>query len=198
MDEENATQGPNTTRSGKSLWSRPRRRWLLGIPLGGFLMFAVGVASWITFDTVVAVTNSEAFCTQACHSMREFIVPEWKASTHYSNRTGVRVTCSDCHVPKAFGPKMLAKVIAAKDLYHEIIGTVRTRQDFDMWRATFAIRVWDKMRATDSRECRNCHDVASMDNAKQTRFQHAAVLVLGRTCIDCHKGLTHELPDLGT
>lgn len=182
----------------RRLWRQPKKRWLLGIPVGGFLLFFVGIISWAGFNTFVSVTNSEAFCAAACHTMREFIAPEWRESVHYSNRTGVRATCADCHVPKPFVPKMVAKVIAIKDLYHEIMGTIGTREEWEIFRVTLAQRVWAKMEATDSRECRNCHSVTAMNFDRQFQFAHAPIKEMGRTCIDCHKGIAHNLPDLGT
>jgi cytochrome c-type protein NapC len=53
------------------------------------------------------------------------------------------------------------------------------------------------MRATDSRECRNCHSVAAMTLAAQkprARAQHEDSLKTGETCIDCHQGVAHTLP----
>ncbi len=50
------------------------------------------------------------------------------------------------------------------------------------------------MRETDSRECRDCHDLAHMAFDKQLSFQHSPVQEMNRTCIDCHKGIAHNLP----
>jgi len=55
------------------------------------------------------------------------------------------------------------------------------------------------MKANDSRECRNCHTQESMDLASQdksARKKHTMErrLEKGETCIDCHKGIAHELP----
>ena len=55
------------------------------------------------------------------------------------------------------------------------------------------------MKATDSRECRNCHNSESMDidEADARARQHTAQLMTGeKTCIDCHKGIAHQLPDM--
>ena len=194
MSDEPESGPPKTKRRMDSIWRQPKSRWLLGIPLGGFFMFLCGVIAWATVDIFVAVTSTEDFCANACHSMREYIEPEWANSVHYENRTGVRATCADCHVPNAWLPKMVAKVLAAKDLYHEIIGTMNTREEFEERRLLMAKRVWDKMRATDSRECRDCHDLAHMAFDKQLSFQHNTVQEIDRTCIDCHKGIAHNLP----
>jgi nitrate/TMAO reductase-like tetraheme cytochrome c subunit len=53
------------------------------------------------------------------------------------------------------------------------------------------------MKASDSRECRNCHTWEAMDPHKQTaRAQEkmAEGQKEGKTCIDCHKGIAHSLP----
>ena len=191
--EPSQAESPSRVRSW---WRQPKKRWLLGIPVGGFLMFFLGIAAWLTFDTFVSVTNSEAFCADACHSMRVFVKPQWIESSHFSNRTGVRATCADCHVPNAFVPKMIAKAMAVKDLYHEIVGTIQSRKDFEEHRLTMAERVWRKMRRTDSRNCRDCHNVLAMDMEKQGEFRHSNLPAIGRTCIDCHKGIAHDTPEL--
>jgi len=55
------------------------------------------------------------------------------------------------------------------------------------------------MRATDSRECSNCHEFKSMDLSEQdsyARKRHERGQAKGETCIDCHDGIAHELPKL--
>lgn len=56
------------------------------------------------------------------------------------------------------------------------------------------------MEANDSLECRNCHSAVAMDFTKQTNRAaaiHAKYLISKqRTCIDCHKDIAHELPDM--
>jgi cytochrome c-type protein NapC len=51
------------------------------------------------------------------------------------------------------------------------------------------------MKSTDSRECRNCHTIESMNPEFQrprARKQHLAAMEAGNTCIDCHKGIAHK------
>ena len=49
-------------------------------------------------------------------------------------------------------------------------------------------------------KCRNCHDYSSMDLTRQgSRAAQTHKLWLGtqkKTCIDCHKGVAHHLPDM--
>ena len=193
-----STPGKNNIKNRswlKTIWEKPKSRWQFGIPVGGFILLFSGIIFSAVFELGLEYTNTEDFCANACHSMNEFIKPEWEKSVHYKNRTGVRAICSDCHVPKDFLPKMVAKVVAVKDLYHEIIGSMNTREKFDASRLKMARRVWEKMRNTDSRECRSCHTIDHMAFDKQLSFQHKTVTEMGRTCIDCHKGIAHNLPE---
>ena len=143
-------------------------------------MFFLGIASWMTFDAFDSATTSDAFCAEACHSMDAFVRPEWMDSSHFSNRSGVRTTCADCHVPNAFVPKMVNATIRVRDLYHEIMGTIRSREEFEAHRLRMADRVWNEMRRTDSQNCRACHDILAMDMEKQGALKHSQVPSLGR------------------
>ncbi|MCR4301481.1 MAG: NapC/NirT family cytochrome c [Sulfuricaulis sp.] len=182
------------------LWRHPRKWYLLWIPTGGILMFVAGIIFWGGFNTVLEATNSEGFCL-SCHEMREFLYPEYQETIHYKNRTGVRATCSDCHVPKPWIYKMGRKIQATfNEVPKKILGTISTREKFEAHRLELAKSVWASMKSTDSRECRNCHDLTSMDLAKQDKSaqkKHSIEYVreTGKTCIDCHKGVAHHLPE---
>ncbi|HEU4590189.1 MAG TPA: NapC/NirT family cytochrome c [Steroidobacteraceae bacterium] len=182
-----------------SLWSKPRRRWLLGIPLGGFLLLGLGALGWAAFDSTLHYTNSLTFCT-SCHEMRDNMLAEYQRSPHYKNAAGVRAICSDCHVPRAFFPKMQAKMAATvNELPKWVMGTRRPPEKFAAARLEMAEHVWARMKANDSRECRNCHSVEAMDVAAQDssagkKHNVERMRARGETCIDCHKGIGHGLP----
>ena len=181
------------------LWTKPRVWWLVGIPIGGFLMFVAGIIFWGGFNTAIHLTNSLWFCT-SCHEM-ETVYEEYKESPHYKNASGVRAICPDCHVPKEWGPMMAVKLRATiNELPKKIMGTIDTPEKFEARRLELAKHVWKRMKETDSRECRNCHDFGSMEldlQDKSARKKHIPERVLekGETCIDCHKGIAHELPE---
>ncbi|MBL8484099.1 MAG: NapC/NirT family cytochrome c, partial [Rhodocyclaceae bacterium] len=63
------------------------------------LCFVAGIIFWGGFNTAMEWTNREAFCI-SCHEMEENVFKEYRNTIHYQNRTGVRATCPDCHVPK--------------------------------------------------------------------------------------------------
>ena len=159
-------------------------------------VFIAGVLATVGFNAGLGYTNEMEFCT-SCHSMKVNL-EEYKETLHYKNASGVRATCSDCHVPKEFFPKMKAKILAAKDVYHEIMGTIDTEEKYEAYRWDMAVRVWAKMKASDSQTCKTCHDWDQMDLSEQDRSarkRHGRAVDEGQTCIDCHKGVAHEEPD---
>ena len=179
--------------------SRPSRGFLARFSLGTLVVggFVLGILFWGGFNTAVEWTNSEKFCI-SCHEMHDNVYAEYKQTIHYSNRTGVRAVCSDCHVPQAWGPKMIRKVQASRELWGKLTGTIDTPEKFEAKRLELARREWQRMLANDSLECRNCHGLESMDGEKQaTRAwrQHERAREQGITCIVCHQGIAHELPE---
>ncbi len=168
--------------------------------LGSLLIagFIAGIIFWGGFNTAMEATNTETFCI-SCHEMKDNVYQEYKETIHYANRTGVRATCPDCHVPKPWIHKMIRKIQASNELFHKALGTIDTPEKFEEKRLQLAQNVWRSMKKTDSRECRNCHNFESMDFAEQQRravAAHDKGLTEGETCIDCHKGIAHSLPAL--
>ncbi|HRK24179.1 MAG TPA: NapC/NirT family cytochrome c [Beijerinckiaceae bacterium] len=154
-----------------------------------------GVIFWGGFNTFMEYTNRLEFCI-SCHSMSKPL-EEYKASAHYSNPSGVRAICSDCHVPKDWTAKLIRKVQATGELWHHFNGKLSTPEKFEAHRAEMATRVWASMKANDSRECRNCHSYETMAFHKQSaraREKMEPAVKSGETCIDCHKGVAHKLP----
>ncbi len=161
------------------------------------LVFIAGVFSWGAFNTAMELTNTLEFCI-SCHEMKSTVYPEYKESIHYSNKSGVQAACPDCHVPKEWTAKFVRKIQASKELYYWITGEIDSKEKFLAKRLNLAERVWQTMRENDSRECRNCHQFTAMNLANQARFAariHADAIDQGYTCINCHQGIAHALPD---
>lgn len=162
------------------------------------IAFIGGIVFWGGFNWSMEATNTEEFCI-SCHEMNDNVYKEYVGTIHYSNRTGVRATCPDCHVPKDWIHKVARKIKATNELYHKALGSIDTPEKFEAKRLQLARNVWKTMEETDSRECRNCHDFESMDyvaQGRRARKEHQAGFESGATCIDCHKGIAHELPDM--
>lgn len=174
---------------------RPSARYSAGVLL---VVGAIGgILFWGGFNTFMEYTNTMWFCT-SCHEMRDFVYEEYKQTVHYQNTSGVRATCADCHVPKVWTAKLWRKTQATfKELPHKVLGTIGTREKFEAKRLELAESVWASMKATDSRECHNCHDLAVMALETQkprARTQHEDAKKSGETCIDCHQGIAHKKP----
>jgi trimethylamine-N-oxide reductase cytochrome c-type subunit TorC len=176
-------------------WFRSPSRMALGslLIIGGI----GGIIFWGGFNTFMEHTNSLEFCT-GCHEM-DIVYEEYSHSIHYENNSGVRAICSDCHVPKPWTAKLIRKIKASNEIYHKLIGSIETPEKFEAKRMELASNVWRSMQQTDSRECRNCHTFDTMTIGTQrndARFWHPMAIDEGFTCIDCHKGIAHQLPDL--
>ncbi len=183
----------------QKLWEllkAPTAKYSLGTLLGSGII--AGVVLWGGFNWALEATNTETFCI-SCHEMEENVFVEYQDTIHYNNRSGVRATCPDCHVPKEWHWKVLRKIKATNELFHKALGSVSTPEKFEAKRLKLARKVWHEMKDTDSRECRNCHDYESMDYSAQGRRaikQHTDGFDKGKTCIDCHKGVAHSLPTM--
>jgi cytochrome c-type protein NapC len=161
--------------------------------------FVAGVVFWGAFNTALELTNTEAFCT-SCHEMRSNAFEDLKTTAHFNNRSGVRATCPDCHVPHNWTDKIARKMQASKEVWGHLFGTIDTPEKFIDHRLELASHEWARLKANDSLECRNCHSAQAMDLSKQSprgTVAHQRYLFTGnKTCIDCHKGIAHKLPDM--
>ncbi|MEI6661967.1 MAG: NapC/NirT family cytochrome c [Comamonadaceae bacterium] len=166
---------------------------LLGI---SSTFFVVGILFWGAFNTGMEATNTLDFCI-TCHEMRDNVYQEYKETIHFSNRSGVRAVCSDCHVPKDWTHKMIRKAQASFEVWGKLTGSIDTAEKFEAKRMELATHEWNRMKGNNSRECRNCHDFDAMsaELQKQTPYRkHMKAKEEGKTCIDCHKGIAHHLP----
>ena len=189
----------------KTLWStlsKPSANHALGsLLLVGFV--AAFVFFLIFHFGFMTATNKMEICV-SCHEM-DSVNKEYMESVHYRNASGVRATCADCHVPhgKDIGDyidKFFAKAkTGTKDIFHHLIGTYDTPEKFEAARYELAQAVLEEMRHRDSKECRYCHSMEAMDLAEQDKSaskKHKRIMEKGgKTCIDCHEGVAHEIPD---
>ena len=160
------------------------------------LVFIAGILAVLLFDYTIHATSSNAFCT-SCHSM-QITKQEYENSIHFNNASGVIATCADCHIPEAFVPKMMTKVIALNHVYHELAGTIDTPEKYEAHRWSLANKVWEQMISNDSRECRGCHNEERMVTSVQSELavaSHERAREKGYTCVQCHKGMAHKVPE---
>ena len=151
--------------------------------------------------TTIVYTSTEEFCSTTCHEMTTNVAMEFKGTIHDKNRTGVRATCPDCHIPAGKIPLYIRKMGAVHDLWgHFVTHSIDTREKFEAKRQELAERVWIYMKENDSRECRACHNAKKMDPEKQSekaQARHAKAKKERLTCIDCHFAIAHNEPQGG-
>ncbi len=178
-------------------WQMMRSPSTVATGVIAIFFFVAGIAYMRAFDWSMAVTNSEEFCI-GCHEMKDNVYPSYTQSIHYSNRSGVRAVCSDCHVPHKWSDKVVRKIQASKEVWGKMTGVIDTPEKFAGHRLQLAQREWKRFEKNDSLECRNCHDESYFDFARQGApgiYMHTTMLEAGEfTCIDCHKGIAHVLP----
>src|SRR4051794_39597035 len=154
------------------------------LTLGGFI---AGVVFWGGFNTALEATNRTEFCV-SCHEMRSNVFEELQGTIHFTNRSGVRAGCPDCHVPHEWTRKIARKMQASKEVWGHLFGSISTREKFLGMRRNLAEHEWQRMQANDSLECRNCHTTAAMDLSRQNpraAAAHERFLFSGqKTCID--------------
>ncbi|MDO8608543.1 MAG: NapC/NirT family cytochrome c [Phaeospirillum sp.] len=194
MSNDNSAEKKSLLSEWWAALSKPTSRW----SLGGLLAFGIvtGVVLWGGFNWALEITNTETFCL-SCHEMEQNVYREYRGTIHDSNRSGVRATCPDCHVPRPWFYKMKRKLQASNEVLHKVLGSIDTREKFEAKRIELATHVWTAMKETDSRECRNCHNFGAFDLTRQSsraRNRHSEAEQQGKTCIDCHKGVAHQLP----
>jgi len=143
----------------KSLLKPSPSRSILALVAVGLIIGVVGV---ITFEASLHASSTEKFCI-GCHSMKANPYAQLQKTSHFDNVTGVRPTCSDCHVPREFIPKMIRKIEAAREVWGNITGIIDSPEKYA---------------------------VAALQSAKAQQF-HAAKRLNGKTCIDCHAGIAH-------
>jgi len=179
------------------LWRRPSRKWLLGIPLGGLVAFLLGAVALGTFNWVLHETGQNEFCF-TCHSHELFIRPEYEASSHFSNTAGVQANCGDCHIPHGWWGTVWLKTRASLDILPELTGKLGTAEKFEAQRREMAMAVWRDYLNRESDYCGTCHALDRMLMENQERRaarRHAKAQETGQSCIECHQGIVHKLPE---
>jgi cytochrome c-type protein NapC len=159
----------------------------------------LGVAGVIAFDVSMHATSTEKFCI-SCHEMEANPYAQLQKTSHFNNATGVRPTCSDCHLPKEFVPKMIRKVEAAREVWGTMTGIINTPEKYAAHAPAMKQREIARLKANDSQECRNCHETErmlfAMQSSKAQKY-HQGIQNNGKTCIDCHAGIAHPQNTVG-
>ncbi len=78
--------------------------------------FVIGIVFMLSGNKVMVATSTNEFC-ESCH-VHPHATESWKLSTHYDNKSGVRVNCVECHLPpKGHGYIKEKARLGIKDIY---------------------------------------------------------------------------------
>lgn len=193
---------PSSSNKGQGDESRTRRLWgelhdFFRSPLNGLFAGLVAVAvlgiSFVVAEEFNIRGNSTGFCI-SCHSMNAYVYEEFKQSKHFTNASGVRPECGQCHVAKRFWPAVYDHMMGTHDLISEYTNDWSDPANFEAKRTKMAEKARLKIFAEDSHTCRECHKFEAIaPTRKRGERAHEDARVKGNTnCIACHYNLVHK------
>ena len=174
-------------------------KFIKGAPLSGvvgllLIGVVIGIGTIFAYEYTMEATSTDEFCT-SCHVMAAGPFTMLQETTHFRNESGVRPGCADCHVPESGWPKIWRKIQASREVWSHITGKIDTPEKYLAHVDVMKGREIARLKANDSQECRNCHNVDAMDFEQQSRMAkraHSRMQGGDRTCIDCHDGIAHD------
>lgn len=187
---------------GTGVYAIMRRRWqalhgFFANPLfGGLALLGVVIAMGLSFVAAEELNiraNSTQFCV-FCHSMGAYVYEEFKKSKHFTNASGVRPECGQCHVAKRFWPAVWDHAMGTHDLIAEYSHDWTRTEVFEARRTRMAEKARLKMLGEDSHTCRECHKMEAIaPTRKRGERAHGDAIKKGKTnCIACHYNLVHN------
>jgi formylglycine-generating enzyme required for sulfatase activity len=156
------------------------------------LSFAVGIAITLLIGKTAEYTSTDESCA-ACH-VHPHVFDSWKLSTHYDNKTGIKVHCVECHLPPKGQGYMKEKIrLGANDIYGFLF---KDSADFN-WEMKSELEHAVKYIPNES--CKHCHQNLFPKNVSDKGI--AAHLYyeenekkLDLQCISCHLDVGHHNP----
>jgi len=163
-----------------------------------WLIFIVGIILGMIVvlygNRVMYRTGTDEYCA-SCH-VHPHSIDSWKRSSHYNNRSGVRVHCIDCHLPPKgnfYHFKEKART-GFKDLWSY---WTKDSADFN-WEAKRQLEHAVKIVYNES--CKHCHinlfpRGLSDDGGRAHLYYEANEKKLNLQCISCHLDVGHFNPN---
>jgi len=198
--DEAAHEKPKAARA-RGARAIARRLWqdlhdFFASPLrGGLAMLGIVAVlglSFVAAEELNVQANSTKFCV-SCHSMGAYVYEEFKKSKHFTNASGVRPECGQCHVAKRFWPAVWDHAMGTHDLIAEYSHDWTRTEVFEARRTRMAEKARLKMLDEDSHTCRECHKMEAIaPTRKRGERAHNDAINKGKTnCIACHYNLVH-------
>ena len=149
-------------------------------------------------QVMVVATGTNEFCGGACHSMQWVAASTRPAATRSTGpacRRAATIATFRTTTPRLLWYKAKAGI---KDVIGEMRGVIDTEEKFKKERARMAEHVWAEYKANNPPIAGPATRSLVRSSAKQKDFvrpMHEQFLAGQMTCIDCHKGIAHKLPE---
>ena len=159
----------------------------------GIVIFLAGIAfavlCFIALNAVMARVSTAEYCGGKCHEMNTAYL-SWELSPHGANAHGVRVECTDCHLPpkEQYFAHVTAKAYEGiKDIYVHYLG-----EPYDLEKSR--VKVLSRL---PSGRCLHCHNhLLDKPGNSAARIAHAAALTEPyapeNRCVQCHQDAGHQ------
>ena len=177
--------------------TRPSAHFSLGfLVIGGFI---AGIVFWGGFNTAMELTNTEAFCT-GCHEMRDNVVP--RAAAHHPLHQPQRRARDVPRLPRAAQLDAQDRAQDAgvegslgQDLRHHRHAREVPRHAPRARAARVGAHEGERLARVPQLPRLRLHGLHAPEPAR--RVHASTYLGTGeKTCIDCHKGIAHRLPEM--
>jgi len=153
----------------------------------GIFLFLAGACIILILNRGLEYTSSDDFC-DSCH-MHPHAMNKWRFSSHYDNKSGIKVHCVECHLPPDGVPHLTAKVTTG---LRDIWGTlIYSSDDID----------WDQKATRESanshvykKACLRCHqNLFPRELSKKGEDAHLYYDQNSEAlrCINCHIDVGH-------
>ncbi|NOQ13874.1 MAG: hypothetical protein GQ583_05240 [Methyloprofundus sp.] len=166
------------------------------ILIATFIGVVIGFAIALSLEKVDQLTSTDAFCSNSCHMMTDYIAyePVYVNSLHRTTYTGIQAGCADCHIPEGLLAATWTHAISGmKDSWSLLVNDFSTREKWNKQRAQMAYQVRDQMLANNSETCRSCHQQDALNPRRERGIRHHELAQRNNvTCIACHYNLVHE------
>jgi nitrate/TMAO reductase-like tetraheme cytochrome c subunit len=193
-------------RAGRS--RAPARRWLAATLVLVGVVIGIAVAGATTW--MVNATSSNNFCATECHSM-QWAAAAYRKGPHYSNESGVRTSCADCHIPfedrpatpfqYVFGTLWTKGLDGTQDVVAKTRGVIADRERWDAEKPRLGEKVRAWFQRTNSATCLGCHKLEAFSGEGGSAFMksevHSGALKADKVdCLQCHPGIAHVYSNL--
>lgn len=158
-----------------------------------YLITGILIASVLYFSArfVISYTSTDKYCI-SCH-IHQHADQSWKLSTHFNNKSGTIVHCTECHLPPEGHGYLYAK---AKHGFKDVYGYLFKDSAIIDWESKKQLE--KAKRFVYEKSCTGCHEnlfpvTLSADGSNAHLFYSLDPEQL--RCINCHLTVGHYDPD---